>query len=85
MTREKEREAEIDVTSFEARRLAAIDDILKVKTSQVVLMKYNQPVAAIVPIQGQEVELWGSLQGTVKIVPGTDLTAPTGEVWDVDD
>ena len=85
MTRENEMEAEIGVTSSEARRLAAIADVLTLKTRQVVLMKHNQPVAVIVPIQGQRGEFWGSLQGTVKIVSGTDLTAPTGEVWDVDD
>ena len=24
---------------------------------------------------------WGCMAGTVRIVPGTDLTAPTGETW----
>lgn len=85
MTIEEGTETEIGVTSFKARCLAVIDDVLRGKTSRVVLMKHNRPVAAILPIQGQTVELWGSLQGTVKILSGTDLTAPTGEVWDADD
>lgn len=24
---------------------------------------------------------WGCMAGTVRIMPGTDLTAPTGEPW----
>ena len=85
MTIEEGTETAIGVTSFKAKCLAVIDDIYKGKTSRVVLMKHNRPVAAIVPIQDQTVELWGSMRGTVKIMSGTDLTAPTGEVWDADD
>ena len=78
-------ETTIGVTSFKARCLAVIDDVAKGKTSRVVLMKHKRPVAAIVPIEGQPVELWGSLQGTVQIASGTDLTAPTGEAWGAND
>jgi hypothetical protein len=27
-------------------------------------------------------DLWGAMRGTVTILPGVDLTEPTGEVWD---
>jgi hypothetical protein len=27
---------------------------------------------------------WGCMAGTVTILPGTDLTAPTGEVWNAE-
>lgn len=27
---------------------------------------------------------WGCMAGTVRIMPGTDLTAPSGDVWDAD-
>ena len=84
MTSDESMETEIGVTLFKARCLALIDDVSKGKTSRVVLMKHNRPVAPIVPIQDQPVELWGSLQGTVKISPGVDLTAPTAEGWDAD-
>ena len=84
MASEEGTETAIGVTSFKARCLAVIDDVYRGKTSRVVLMKHNRPIAAIVPIRGQTVELWGALQGTVKIGPGTDLTAPTGEVWGAD-
>ncbi len=85
MTIGEDQATSIGVTSFKARCLAVIDDVFKGKTSRVVLMKHNRPVAAIVPIAGRSIELWGSLQGTVKIVSGTDLTAPAGEAWDADD
>ena len=28
--------------------------------------------------------IFGALEGTVTIMPGTDLTAPTGEEWDAE-
>ena len=28
--------------------------------------------------------IWGALAGRVHVAPGTDLTAPTGEVWDAE-
>ncbi len=84
MTIGKDHELEIGVTAFKATCLALIDDVSKGKTSRVVLMKHNRPVAAIVPIVDHTVELWGSLRGTVTIEPGTDLTKSTGEVWEMD-
>jgi hypothetical protein len=27
-------------------------------------------------------DLWGAMRGTVTILPGVDLSEPTGEVWD---
>ena len=28
--------------------------------------------------------LWGALAGTVKIIDGSDITHPTGEIWDAE-
>ena len=61
-----------------------IDDVSKRKTSRAVRIEHSRPVAAILPVEGHAVQLWGSLIGTVKIVSGTDLTAPSGEVWKAD-
>ena len=74
----------IGVTAFKARCLALIDDVARGKTRRVVLTKHNRPVAAIVPIGGDAVELWGALRGTVRVAPGTDLTRGTDEVWEAD-
>jgi antitoxin (DNA-binding transcriptional repressor) of toxin-antitoxin stability system len=78
--------AAIGVTAFKARCLALIDDVARGKARRVVLLKRNRPVAAIVPIGGEQepAELWGALRGTVKIPPETDLTQPAGEPWEAE-
>lgn len=77
-------EQAVGVTDFKSRCLSLIDDVAKGKMRRVVLLKHKRPVAAIVPIGGQSEELWGALRGTVTIMPGTDLTAPTGEAWEAE-
>ena len=77
-------ETSIGVTAFKARCLALIDDVAQGKTGRVVLLKHNRPVAAIVPVETDPVDLWGALRGTVKVAPGTDLTEGTGEAWEAD-
>jgi len=78
------RQVTIGVTAFKARCLALIDEVAQGKTSRILLMKHNRPVAAIVAVQDVPVELWGALRGTVNVLPGTDLTEGTGEVWEAD-
>jgi prevent-host-death family protein len=77
-------EKSIGVTAFKARCLALIDEVAEGKTRRVVLVKRNRPVAAVVPLGREPAELWGAMRGTVKVVPGTDLTDRTGEVWEAD-
>jgi len=77
----------IGVTAFKSQCLGLIDDVAQGKTGRVVLLKHNRPVAAIVPISGNDeecFELWGAMSGTVTVVPGVDLTEPTDEVWDAE-
>ena len=77
-------EKSIGVTAFKSRCLALIDEVAEGKTRRVVLVKRNRPVAAIVPLGGEQPELWGAMRGTVKVAPGTDLTKGTGEVWEAE-
>jgi prevent-host-death family protein len=77
-------ETVIGVTAFKAKCLALIDEVARGKTRRVVLTKHGRPVAVLAPAEGEEVELWGAMRGTVRVAPGTDLTQPTGEVWDAD-
>lgn len=77
-------ETSIGVTAFKARCLALIEDVAQGKTGRVLLTKHNRPVAAIVPVQRAPVELWGALRGSVTVLPGTDLSEGTGEVWEAD-
>lgn len=73
----------VGVTKFKPHCLGLIDDVAKGKTSRIVLMKHNKPVAAIIPYpQAEEpVELWGAMHGTVKIAPGYDLTQGLADEW----
>lgn len=80
----KTSETTIGVTAFKAHCLALIEDVAKGKTGRVLLTKRNRPVAAIVPIDREVTELWGAMRGSVTILPGTDLTAETGEVWEAE-
>jgi len=80
-------EETIGVTAFKSQCLGLIEDVAQGKTGRVVLLKRNRPIAAVVPIRGNEddcVELWGAMQDTVKVAPGVDLTAPMGEIWDAE-
>jgi antitoxin (DNA-binding transcriptional repressor) of toxin-antitoxin stability system len=77
-------EISVGVTAFKARCLALIDQVAQGKARRIVLMKHNRAVAAIVPVADEPAELWGAMRGTVKVMPGTDLTRRTGEVWDAD-
>ena len=72
----------IGVTAFKAQCLGLIDEVAKGKTSRVVLLKHSKPVAAVVPLHSEPFDLWGAMNGTVKIAPGVDLTEPTGEAWE---
>jgi len=61
-----------------------IDDVAQGKTGPVVLLKRNHAVAAIVPINDEPADLWGAMEGSVTLAPGTDLTAGTGETRDTE-
>jgi antitoxin (DNA-binding transcriptional repressor) of toxin-antitoxin stability system len=74
-------ETSIGVTAFKSHCLALIDDVAQGKTRRVILLKHNRPVAAIVPIEQEPVELWGAMRGSVRVSPGIDLTVGTGEDW----
>jgi antitoxin (DNA-binding transcriptional repressor) of toxin-antitoxin stability system len=80
-------EESIGVTAFKSQCLGLIDDVAQGKTGRVVLLKHKRPIAAIVPIRGDDenvVDLWGAMRGTVTVAPGVDLTDPTGEIWDAE-
>jgi antitoxin (DNA-binding transcriptional repressor) of toxin-antitoxin stability system len=77
-------EKRVGVTAFKAQCLALIDEVARGKTGRVVLTKRNRPVAELrrlaAPARG--FALWGALKDTVITPSETDLTAPTGEIWD---
>jgi prevent-host-death family protein len=80
-------EASIGVTAFKSQCLGLIDDVAQGKTSRIILLKHNRPVAVIVPIEPENENLntldglWGAMRGMLTVAPGVDITEPTGEVW----
>jgi prevent-host-death family protein len=80
----KAHDVSIGVTAFKARCLALIEEVAQGKTRRVVLTKRNRPIAAIVPVEHELVELWGAMGGTVKVAPGVDLTQGTDEAWEAE-
>jgi prevent-host-death family protein len=81
MATDHRKENTIGVTAFKAQCLALIDDVARGKTRRVLLTKHNRPIAAIVPIERDLIDLWGAMRGTVTIALGTDLTAGIDEAW----
>lgn len=79
-------ETVIGVTAFKAQCLGLIDDVVQGKTDRIVLLKHNRPIAQITPIREEAPVdgLWGAMRGTVTLLPGVDLTEPTGEIWDAE-
>jgi len=84
MAADKRDEVSIGVTAFKAQCLALIDEVARGKTRRVLLTKRNRPIAAIVPVEREPVELWGAMRDTVRVAPGVDLTQGTDEVWDAE-
>lgn len=80
----KAREKTIAVSAFKPRSLEIIDEVASRKTTRVVLTRRGKPVAALVPIESKPYDPWGAMRGTVRVMPGGDLTAPLGEVWEAD-
>ena len=64
-------------TVFKARCLALLDDVADSRCA-IVVTKHGVPVARVVPIDGAE----GALHGS--IVRQADLISPIDEPWDVE-
>lgn len=63
----------IAVSAFKPRSVELIE-----RVARLVLTKRGRPVAALVPVGEQPVELWGALRELMDPVEGVDMTAPVG-------
>lgn len=75
----------IAVSAFKLRSLELIERVASGRVARLVLTKRGRPVAALVPVREQPVELWGALREVMELVEGVDLTASVGEAWTVED
>jgi len=74
-------EKTIAAGQFKAQCLQLMDYVRE-KHLTLVITKHGTPIAKLVPIEEQSINLYGALRGTVKIVG--DITAPIDEKWDVE-
>jgi antitoxin (DNA-binding transcriptional repressor) of toxin-antitoxin stability system len=80
----KKREKTLSVGAFNLRSVAIIDDVASGRIDRVVLTRRGRPVAALIPIGDTLPDPWGAMRGSIRVMPGVDLTEPIGEVWDAD-
>ena len=71
----------IAVSAFKPRSLEMIERVASGRVTQLVLTRRGKPVAALVPVRAEPVELWGALRDLMEPVPDVDLTAPIEEAW----
>ena len=74
----------IGVSEFKPRSLELIERVASGRIRRLVLTRRGRPVAALVPVDQEPVELWGSLRELMEPASRVDLTEPTGEEWDAE-
>lgn len=84
MDKPAEDDETIAVSAFKPRSLELIERVASGRMRRLVLTKRGRPVAVLLPVHGQPVELWGALRDLMEPVAGVDLTEPVGEVWDAE-
>ena len=71
----------VPAAQFKAHCLSLIEQV-RLSRRPIVVTKHGRPVAKVVPFQTKPRPIFGFSKGTAKILG--NLTAPTGERWDVD-
>ncbi len=70
---------EIPAGEFKAKCLRLMDDV-KNKHIVILITKRGKPVAKLVPIEEDQVDLFGCMKGTVKICG--DIISPIDAEWE---
>ncbi|MGB6977059.1 MAG: type II toxin-antitoxin system prevent-host-death family antitoxin [Gammaproteobacteria bacterium] len=74
-------EKTIGAGQFKTHCLQLMDDVRE-KHLTFIITKHGTPIAKLVPIEEQVVNLYGALKGTIKIKG--DIIAPIEEKWDAE-
>lgn len=64
---------------FKTHCLRLMDEVAE-KHTEIVITKYGQPVAKLVPAEDQVADSFGALEGTVRYL-NDDIVSPDHEVW----
>ncbi len=71
----------IAAAQFKAQCLQLMDEV-KNKHKSLIITKHGLPIAKLVPIEEEPLNLFGALKGTVHI--NGDILHPIDEHWDVE-
>jgi prevent-host-death family protein len=74
-------ELRISASEFKANCLRLMDEVAQRRTP-VVITKRGKPVAKLVPINEEPIDIFGRMAGTIRICG--DIISPTGEIWEGD-
>lgn len=69
-------ELTISASAFKARCLEIFKALEARKLVRVTITRRGKPVAEVMPPALPRGTAWGCMQGTVRVAPGVDLTAP---------
>jgi prevent-host-death family protein len=74
-------EFRISATEFKTNCLRLMDEVAQ-RRIPVVITKRGKPVAKLVPISEEPIDIFGRMAGTIRICG--DIIGPTGEIWEAD-
>lgn len=66
---------------FKAHCLQLIDEVNQ-KRLPIIITKHGKPMAKLIPVNQEQVSLFGCLKNSVVIV--SDIIEDTGEIWDAE-
>jgi prevent-host-death family protein len=72
---------QIPASEFKANCLRLMDEVARRRTS-LVITKRGKPVAKLVPISEEPIDIFGRMAGTIKIVG--DIIGPIDVEWEAD-
>jgi prevent-host-death family protein len=81
VTRMDNGELRISASEFKANCLRLMDEVAKRRTP-IVITKRGKPVAKLVAISEEPIDIFGRMAGTIRICG--DIVGPTGEIWEAD-
>jgi len=66
---------------FKARCLSVMEEVRKYRTP-VLITKKGRPVAKLVPVDSEAVEIFGCMTGTARIIGDVEAPVIDAETWD---
>ena len=71
----------VTAANFKTNCLRLMDEVAQ-RRMPLVITKRGKPVAKLVPVSDEPIDIFGRMAGTIKICG--DIIGPTGEVWEAD-